>query len=168
MSELILVVDDEESLCELMAEILANEYQVLKAYDGKEALEMARQHKPDLILSDVMMPHMSGVELLKAIRADPELKDTPVVLLSAAPSQYIAREAEAFVKKPFELDVLENVVAEITGIKKSNVPPNQSFIKHGYNIEPARPLPHPSLQPSNAARTFSIKSRTFFDRPDSC
>lgn len=108
---LVLVVDDEESLCELLAEILAERYEVIKAFNGREAFELARQRQPDLIISDIMMPQMSGIELLHALRADPATEKTPVILLSAASPQSMAEQAEAFIRKPFEIDVLEKVVS---------------------------------------------------------
>ena len=110
---LVLVVDDEESLCELLAEVLAGEYEVIKAYNGKVAYELARDKKPDVIISDVMMPHMSGVELLKALRSDQETEHIPVILLSAAPLKAKVAEASAFLTKPFEIEVLEKVVAKV-------------------------------------------------------
>ncbi|MEI6044505.1 MAG: response regulator [Chloroflexota bacterium] len=111
---LILVVDDEISLCELMADILAEQFTIIMAYNGKEALALAQAHKPDLIISDVMMPHMSGVELLRALRTDPVINHIPMVLLSAGNSGQAVMEANAFIQKPFEIEVLEKTVARFT------------------------------------------------------
>lgn len=110
---LVLVVDDEESLCELLAEVLSGDYEVIKAFNGKTALELARERKPDIIISDVMMPHMSGVEMLKALRTNSETENIPVILLSAAPLRSKVTEASAFLTKPFEIEVLEKVVARV-------------------------------------------------------
>ncbi|MBN9392705.1 MAG: response regulator [Chloroflexi bacterium] len=110
---LVLVVDDEESLCELLAEVLSGDYEVIKAFNGKAALELARERKPDIIISDVMMPHMSGVEMLRALRDDAETEKIPVILLSAAPPRSKVVEASAFLTKPFEIEVLEKVVAKV-------------------------------------------------------
>jgi len=110
---LVLVVDDEESLCELLAEVLSVEYEVIKAFNGKAALEKARESKPDIIISDVMMPHMSGVELLNALRENSETENIPVILLSAAPLRAKITEASAFLTKPFEIEVLEKVVEKV-------------------------------------------------------
>lgn len=110
---LVLVVDDEESLCELLAEVLSEGYEIIKAYNGKTALDLARERKPDIIISDVMMPHMNGVEMLKALRGDPETEHIPVILLSAAPLRAKVAEASAFLTKPFEIEVLERVVAKV-------------------------------------------------------
>ena len=123
---LVLVVDDEESLCELLAEVLAGDYEVIKAYNGKTAYDLAKAKKPDVIISDVMMPHMSGVELLRALRSDAETEHIPVILLSAAPLKAKIAEASAFLTKPFEIEVLEKVVAQVANEKtqgESEPPP---------------------------------------------
>ncbi len=121
----ILVVDDEESLCELMAEVLAKDYKIIKAYNGKEALELAKSQMPDLVVSDIMMPQMSGIELLNALREDQTTQNIPVILLSAAVSQKTAGQAEAFLSKPFELDVLEHTVSEVANSRCNDNSPFQ-------------------------------------------
>ena len=132
---LVLVVDDEESLCELLAEVLSGEYEIIKAFNGKTAFELASQRKPDIIISDVMMPHMSGVELLKALRENSETAHIPVILLSAAPPRAKVNEASAFLTKPFEIEVLEKIVAEVAQDKLAGEDP------------PASPLRLPELRP---------------------
>lgn len=138
---LVLVVDDEESLCELLAEVLAGDYEVIKAYNGKTAYELAKAKKPDVIISDVMMPHMSGVELLKALRSDPATEHIPVILLSAAPLKAKVAEASAFLTKPFEIEVLEKVVAKVAqenvqGSEDASPPPVSPL-----DLPPHRPQP---------------------------
>lgn len=120
---LVLVVDDEKSLCHLIAEIVQEHSKVLTAYNGKEALQLIRQHRPDLVVSDIMMPEMTGVELLRIIRSERATRHIPVILLSAASSQHIAAEADAFIRKPFDLDVLESTILNFinpTQSKNSN------------------------------------------------
>jgi CheY-like chemotaxis protein len=135
---LILVVDDEESLCELLAEVLSGDYEVIKAFNGKAALELARERKPDIIISDVMMPHMSGVEMLKALRDDSETGNIPVILLSAAPLRSKVTEASAFLIKPFEIEVLEKVVAKVAHDKlvAQDDPPDPPLQMSGYRATP--------------------------------
>jgi len=80
----ILVVDDEIYIVHILDFSLGMEgYEVITALDGEQALEKARECKPDLIVLDIMMPKMDGYETCKALKADPETKDTPVILLSA-------------------------------------------------------------------------------------
>ena len=109
---IIVVVDDEESLCELMAEVLSEHYVVYKAFNGKEALTLIEKHRPTLVISDIMMPRMTGVELLKALRENDTTRHIPVILLSAAltPSAQIDQQIAAFMPKPFEIEILEETV----------------------------------------------------------
>ncbi len=118
----VLIVDDEESLCELMADLLSDRYQVYKAFNGKQALELVQQHQPALIISDIMMPQMTGVDLLRAVKGQAETSEVPVILVSAVkPAQTEdLLEAAAFVNKPFEIDMLESIVEET--LAKVNTP----------------------------------------------
>lgn len=147
---LILVVDDEVSLCELIAAILAEYYQVLKAYNGQQALALARTHKPTLVVSDVMMPHMTGLELLEALRAEEVTADIPVILLSAATPKSLAVKADAFLTKPFELKTLEKVVSRFV----------QARLKAQRTLHPPVGVEH--QQPRNDARA---ESHTTINRP---
>jgi DNA-binding response OmpR family regulator len=79
----VLVVDDEESTRELIAYLLeANGFEVLVAENGERALALAAERRPDLITLDVMMPDLSGFDVLAELRSHPQLKDTPVLLMS--------------------------------------------------------------------------------------
>lgn len=83
MSKTILVVDDDKLIREGLSALLKNAGQtVLEAVDGKEGLAAALANHPDLIVSDVRMPNMTGLEMLDAIRADSWGKDIPVVILT--------------------------------------------------------------------------------------
>jgi DNA-binding response OmpR family regulator len=80
----VLLVDDEPDFVELTKMRLeGNGYKVLTASNGQEGLDVARSQKPDLILLDVMMPDMDGYQMLKKVRVDPEIRSTPVVMLTA-------------------------------------------------------------------------------------
>jgi CheY-like chemotaxis protein len=80
----VLVVDDEADIVEVILAVLAeHDVTVLAAYDGRAALELARRARPDLVLSDVMMPGLDGRELCALIKADPDLAGTRVALMSA-------------------------------------------------------------------------------------
>lgn len=107
----LLVVEDNAELRLLLKELLAPVYDVLLAEDGEPGLAMARKERPDLVLSDVMMPGMSGTSLCAAIKSDPALRQTPVVLLTARSGPEAALEgfaagADEFVEKPFHPRVL--------------------------------------------------------------
>lgn len=80
----ILVVDDEQDLLDLIEYNLKKEgFHVLKAEDGKEGIEVAREHTPDLILLDIMMPKMDGLEAVEVIRDDDKLGRIPIIFLTA-------------------------------------------------------------------------------------
>jgi CheY-like chemotaxis protein len=80
----ILVVDDEPSIVKLVATTLrARGHTIFEAVDGVEAIEKAQELKPDLILLDIMMPRMTGIEARKKLHEDPKTKDIPVIHLSA-------------------------------------------------------------------------------------
>jgi CheY-like chemotaxis protein len=80
----ILIIDDEPIVCEYLSETLKGAgYETLIAGGGYEGLQKARSAKPDLILLDVMMPILSGWQMLEKMRRDPEIQNIPVVLLTA-------------------------------------------------------------------------------------
>ena len=84
MGATILVVDDEPSIVRLVTATLESKgYEVIPAYDGEEALVKVKHHRPDLIILDIMMPHMDGREARKRLLDDPETADIPVIHLSA-------------------------------------------------------------------------------------
>ncbi|MDD5080502.1 MAG: response regulator [Candidatus Omnitrophota bacterium] len=79
----ILVVDDEEDVLEYLDHILTRlDYEVITSNNGKDALALAKEHKPDLILLDIVMPGMMGCEVADSLSADPELSFVPIVFLS--------------------------------------------------------------------------------------
>ena len=80
----ILVVDDERDLLDLIEYNLKKEgFKVLKAENGEEGIRKAKEHKPDLILLDIMMPKMDGLEAVEIMRKDDDLKKTPIIFLTA-------------------------------------------------------------------------------------
>jgi len=111
-------VEDEAPLRDFLASLFEDlGHKVVTAINGREALDAAKAEHPDLVLSDVMMPEMGGVELSTRLRAgeagDPAVK---VILMSAA-GRTAARSgnADAFVDKPFDLDVMVDLVEGYIG-----------------------------------------------------
>jgi len=106
MARTILVVDDETTLRETLAEALeADGYRVVAAVDGREALEKFRSEQPDLVLLDLMLPELSGVEVCRIIRAE---SGVPIVMLTARDSEVdkvvgLELGADDYVTKPFSL-----------------------------------------------------------------
>jgi CheY-like chemotaxis protein len=109
----ILIVDDEAAIRGLLIELLGDEgYAVIAATNGRTALDLARQQRPDLIVMDVMMPELDGPETVRRLRAEAETAAIPVILMSAAHSISPDRaSAVAFVSKPFNIEHLLAVVA---------------------------------------------------------
>ena len=108
----ILIVEDEEPVRELLGYILADAgHRAVLAIHGAEALELAAQDPPDLVLADVMMPVLDGAELCRRLKADPDTRAIPVILLSAA-GRHVAQGtgADAFLAKPFDLEDLDALV----------------------------------------------------------
>ena len=90
----ILVVDDEIDVVEVVEMLLELEgYKVLKAYDGKEALEAVEKEIPDLVILDIMMPEIDGVEVCRRFRANEKLNNVPIVMFSAKISAYDKKES---------------------------------------------------------------------------
>ncbi|HET9690679.1 MAG TPA: response regulator [Acidimicrobiales bacterium] len=117
----VLVVDDDPVIVTLLRVNFEMEgYVVLTAGDGQEGVEVARREHPDLVLLDVMMPKLDGIGAARAIRDDPELAGTPIILCSAkAQSADVVaglEVADDYVTKPFEpLDLLDRVARLLAG-----------------------------------------------------
>jgi len=104
--ERLLLADDNADMREYIRQLLVTRgYHVEAVADGKAALAAAQKRRPDLVLSDVMMPHLDGFGLLAQLRADPELRELPIILLSAQEASIEGLEAGAddYVSKPFSV-----------------------------------------------------------------
>lgn len=115
---LILIVEDNPDLNQFIAQALATENRVVRAFDGQEGLEMALALKPDVIVTDLMMPRMEGDELVRQLRAHPELKSTPVMLLTARTDdeirvQLLRQGAQDYLLKPFSVEELRARVSNL-------------------------------------------------------
>jgi signal transduction histidine kinase/DNA-binding response OmpR family regulator len=102
----ILLADDNADMREYMTRLLAHRWTVRAVADGAQALAAIRQRRPDLVLTDVMMPNIGGFELLRALRADPQTADIPVIMLSARAGEESRIEglqagADDYLTKPF-------------------------------------------------------------------
>jgi DNA-binding response OmpR family regulator len=111
-SPLILIVDDNREIRELIHYGLKRDYRILLAENGADALEKIEGQTPDLVITDLMMPEMNGMDLLHKIRENKFLKTVPVIFLSArntieAQVQALEAGAEVFVIKPFKMELLK-------------------------------------------------------------
>jgi len=120
-----LVADDDKFLVELISVNLeAAGFEVLKAYDGEEALMKALSERPDLVVLDVIMPGKSGWEVLEELRARPETQRTPVILLTVLKGkEHIVkgweRGADFYLPKPFDPEDLVEVVERLIRASKA-------------------------------------------------
>lgn len=119
-SKTILIVDDEPDLRAMLARVLAQDgYQVVTAENGKEAVDLVTDRLPDLILMDLMMPVMNGVEATKQIRKLNEGHQLPVVAITAYDLRRLVLPEEemqlwqAVLRKPIPVDILRTVVADL-------------------------------------------------------
>ncbi|MCL2851441.1 MAG: response regulator [Defluviitaleaceae bacterium] len=114
----ILLIDDSDSFILILNNILKDDYETLISLDGEDGLETARLTMPDLILLDIVMPGLSGYDVLKALKADKALKSIPVILISGKDSDTSKAKgytlgAADYIKKPFETDIVKDKVDSI-------------------------------------------------------
>ena len=123
----IMLVEDDKSLREIYSiRLVAEGYEVVSAGDGEEALAMAVQQKPDLIVSDVMMPKISGFDMLDILRSTPETKNIKVIMMTALSSEDQRQRGESLgadrylVKSQVGIEDVINAVHEVLGDKANN------------------------------------------------
>jgi YesN/AraC family two-component response regulator len=120
----VLIVDDEETLTWSMAKSLSKDkdkYEVIIANNGKEALTLLRNNKIDLVISDIRMPDINGLDLLVKIKKD--YPDTKVIIMTAYGSSDVQKEANRrgslyYVEKPFEISDIRKIIIDLIGKKK--------------------------------------------------
>lgn len=113
----VLVVDDEVSLREVLVRFLSfRGYETLCAADGNEALAIVRSHRPDVIVTDIRMPVLNGIDLVKVLREDPATRLTPIIMLTGVPDRASQRRsmetgADDYITKPFKMEELLGAIA---------------------------------------------------------
>jgi len=124
----ILVVDDAPDIRSTIALILSrNGDVIIEAKDGIEAIEMAHRYRPSLIILDINLPGMDGVEVTRQLRTDPALEDVPIIAITAyaiASTANMARRAgcQRVIFKPFDLDTLVEEVAGLLALPTPLIP----------------------------------------------
>lgn len=118
----VMIIEDEVDAAELFSEMMRiNGFRVIKMFSSAPAIPMIAQEKPDIILLDVMMPDISGLEVLRYIRREPELSSIPVIILSAKsmPSDIktgIEAGASMYLTKPVGFQDLKQAVEQVLNI----------------------------------------------------
>ncbi len=148
----VMVVEDDASLREIYSiRITAEGYEVVSAGDGEEALAMAVREKPDLILSDVMMPKISGFDMLDILRSTPETAGIKVVMMTALSAEDQRQRGERLgadrylVKSQVGIEDVVNVIHEVLGDKPGATPAPAPTPE----VAPA-PAPEPTAEPAPA------------------
>lgn len=116
MQEHILIVDDEQPITEVLSTVLQNEgFNVDTAANGREGLDQVERKNYDLVLLDIMMPVIDGIEMLRRMRADEASVDIPVILMSAGAQtlQDVGASYAAFLAKPFNLPQLLGTIKDV-------------------------------------------------------
>ncbi|MGI2336198.1 MAG: response regulator [Dehalogenimonas sp.] len=117
MTAKVLIVDDQEQIRRLVAGILKGEYEVLEARSGEEALQVTREHMPDLVIMDVLMSGMDGLTACSQIKSNPTTSSIPVLVLTIIDHELNRRFAEnlgvdGYITKPFTPEELRTKIAE--------------------------------------------------------
>lgn len=126
----ILVVDDTPALLDVVRKCLESEgYEVITCLESRQAMRLAREERPDVVMLDVVMPEVSGWDVLAELRADPAFALVPVIVCTAYVSEALGRIVElqrgpdqhvGLLPKPFELDELYEVVESVTSAALSH------------------------------------------------
>jgi two-component system cell cycle response regulator DivK len=121
MTPTILIVEDNAQNRLLMVDILkVRGYEVIEAHDGAEGIELARKHKPDLILLDMQMPVMDGLEAARRLKADPETRDIKILAVTSFAmkgdrERILAAGCDEYMAKPIDTRQLPVMVRQILG-----------------------------------------------------
>jgi signal transduction histidine kinase/ligand-binding sensor domain-containing protein/AraC-like DNA-binding protein/ActR/RegA family two-component response regulator len=124
LSKIILIIDDNPDVRYFIRSQFVPEYQVVEAPDGKEGLNLAFKHIPDIIITDIMMPGPDGIELCKKIKKDERTSHIPIILLTALTSKEnihlgLAAGADDYITKPFDISILHTKVENLLSLRKS-------------------------------------------------
>ena len=143
--ERILVVDDEEDILELVRFNLAREgYPIICTTSGEESLKIAQKEHPDLIVLDLMLPGIDGLDVAKALKNDPKTRDIPIIMLTAKGEEAdivtgLELGADDYVTKPFSPRILVARVRAVLRRGAPEVPEDDSVLKvHNLLIHPGR------------------------------
>lgn len=136
----LLLIEDDSDMSSFSTSVLQGEFNVIHAENGREGLKLIRENLPDIVLSDVMMPEMNGIELLREIRSDELTSHLPFVLFSAKASlesrlEGLEHGADAYVSKPFSPEELKLTIKNLFSTVQRNKELYQSSILTGKTFE---------------------------------
>lgn len=134
---LMLIVEDNDDLRAYIASIFNSRFHIIEASDGKQGIEAAREYVPDIIISDIMMPTVDGIELVNEIKCSEPTSHIPVILLtaktdSASKLKGYNKGADDYISKPFESEILKSRVENLLQLRKQLI---EKFTKQ-YHLQP--------------------------------
>ena len=150
---IVLIVEDNPDVALFLGHILEEKYQVVKAQNGTEGVDKAREIIPDIIVTDIMMPETSGIELCKMVRADELLNHIPIIIVTARSGasdrlEALAAGADAFLVKPFNNDELKALVEALLS--------SRQLLRHKYQLA----LQSPATEQKTQATTTRAVSNS--------
>ena len=162
----LLIVEDNADIRQYIADSLGDDYEILQAENGEEGLLLAQQHMPDIIISDIMMPRLNGIEMTRRLKDDIRTSHIPIVLLTAKNTEEDKTEgyncgADSYLTKPFSASLLSSRISNIlTGRRRLA----EYIASHGSQLPPtdtpaSEHTPLPDCQ-------LSLLDRDFLDRLD--
>ncbi|MEW6376190.1 MAG: response regulator [Thermodesulfobacteriota bacterium] len=119
MGRKILVTEDSPTILEILKSVLEEEgYEVITAMDGHQALELARNEKPDLMILDLMLPKIDGYKVCRMLKFDEKYKNIPIIMLTARTKESeenLGKEvgADAYIRKPFQPEMIIDKIREL-------------------------------------------------------
>ena len=162
---IVLIVEDNPDVALFLGHILEEKYQVVKAKNGAEGVDKAREIIPDIIVTDIMMPETSGIELCKMVRADELLNHIPIIIVTARSGasdrlEALAAGADAFLVKPFNNDELKALVEALLS--------SRQLLRHKYQLALQSPATAQETQatiPATASNSvITARNTAFIDK----
>jgi DNA-binding response OmpR family regulator len=145
LQKTILAIEDDPNIAELLEVLLASdELHIINIQNGKEALSAVLEHKPDLVLLDIMLPNMNGWEVFDQIRAHAEVSELPIVVLTVTQSPIERRDIftnskiNFFISKPFDVLAVRKKINEVLQVSQWRV--GNNFPKSRSRTESLRPI----------------------------
>lgn len=135
----LLLVDDNAEFLDFLSESLAEDYQVFRATDGTRAMELLRKEDIDLVVSDVMMPNMDGLELCREIKSDIHISHVPVILLTAKSGEEfqlkgLRQGADDYITKPFNMEILRSRIEKLIAVRRTQ----HQYLSGEIPVEPSK------------------------------
>ena len=125
MSKKILIVDDDQAALKLLKKFLEkHKFQVFCAEDGAKGYDLVKEQKPDILITDMLIPKIHGLDLSRKVKDDPELENVKVILMSGLYGDTTFRDdiegsnADDFIKKPVDLNHLKSLIDKLLSMKK--------------------------------------------------